>query len=307
MPSKKPIKTKDEFSVDIYQKIRSAQKEAYNDLLEFCIKIEPQNDEATYMSYGADFANSSNKVFHEIDLFKSRVSTFPLLSVILLWARNSSMDKVFGARHIMIMQELLKNKLIQYRYSGSDELVKIAEFAGLGHFPIIERIRCYKEWSIEKREDYVKFYVEFANWLSEASFGFIQKAIDPDRAITANRWLPFDLYVTIIKELADRERALAKIFYLGGARSLEEVLSLKIEDIDFKQHALYIVKEAVRYPKHLFEDLREYINDRKNGYVFIGRHGDRIDHTVPYRALKTVTSKLKLDSSFTFKDFVKNL
>lgn len=307
MPSKESNKTHRKAPLEFAQKIRTAQKEAYNSLLKCCLKIKPKNDEITYLSQGADFATCSNEVFEAIEHFKLRVSKTPLLAVILLWASHVYVDNVFGARHILMMQELLEGDLIQYRYYPKSELITLSDFSGFGHLTTIDRIRCYKDWSIDKREDHVKFYVEFANWLAEASFGFIHKANDPDRTVTANRWIPFDVYVTIIKELDQRERILAKIFYLGGARSLEEVLSVKIEDIDSKLGILNISGEAVRYPKHVFEDLREYIETRKKGYIFISRQGDRIDHTVPYRALKTVITKLKLDPSFTFKDFVKNV
>lgn len=307
MPSKNLNKTNPEAPSDIIQKIRRAQNTAYNGLMQFCLNIDPDYDEIRYLACAGDFATYSSFVFDEIELFKVRVAKTPLLAVILLWAGNIENDRIFGTRHIEIMKELIEKKLILYQDPIDAKLVTIADFSGLGHQTTIDNIRCYKEWSIDKREDFVKFYAEFANWLSEASFGFIHKAVDSDRATTANRWLPFDLYVTIIKELAERERILAKVFYLGGARSLEEVLSLKIEDIDSKQGVLRISGEAVRYPKHVFEDLKEYINTRKKGYVFVGRKGDRIDHTVPYRSLKTVIIKLKLDPSFTFKDFVKNV
>ncbi len=305
--SSRRVKEKDEEAIpDIKLKIRKAREEAFDDLLQFCMNVDPQFDKSQHLAFGFDYAKFSNDVFDEIELFRSKISKIPLLSVILLWSKDTSLDKVFGARHIMIMQELLEKELIVYRNSNG-EFVKLAEFAGMGHQITLDKIRCHKEWSIDKREDYVMFYIEFANWLSETSFGFISKANDPDRACTANRWLPYNIYVTLIKELSDRERILAKLFYLGGARSLEEVLSLKIEDIDYKNAILHISEESIRYPKHVFEDIKEYIGVRKKGYVFVGRNGDRIDHTVPYRALKTVAVKLKLDPTFTFKDFVKNV
>ncbi len=306
-PSKDAKEKGEEIPFDISLKIKEAQNEAFTNLMHFCSNIHPQYDEIMLSVGAGDFANFSNLVFDEIEQFKLRVSKIPLLSIIVLWANSSSQDRVFGARHIKIMQELLEKKLIEYRHSYDDELVLLAEFAGLGHLTTLDRIRCYKGWPINKREDYVKFYVEFANWLSEESFGYVSRAVDPDRTATANRSLPFDIYISIIMELADREKILAKIFYLGGARSLEEVLSLKIEDINSKECILRISGEAIRYPKHVFEDLREYVNARKKGYVFVSQQGDRINHTVPYRALKTVITKLKLDPSFTFKDFVTNV
>lgn len=89
MSSKDSNKKNPENSSDIIQKIKRAQNEAYNDLLKYCLNIEPQNDEITYLSYGADFATCSGNVFQEIERFKVRVSRIPLLAVILLWASIS--------------------------------------------------------------------------------------------------------------------------------------------------------------------------------------------------------------------------
>jgi integrase len=149
--------------------------------------------------------------------------------------------------------------------------------------------------------------MEFALWLSTTSFGYLPAAYDHDRIVTSRRKLEFDQYIRIIQELSDRERILSKLFYLGGSRTLEEVLSLKIEDINFKECTLRLSEEIVSYPKHVFNDLKTYIGSRKKGPVFIGRNGEKVDHTVPYRALKTVAANLNLDSAFSFKDFVSNV
>lgn len=294
-------------SKSLVENINRTKNKAYDDLLQYCLKLNTKVDEVHYMSSGADFATLSGNFFDAIHHFQSQVSTIPFLAIILLWARSLVTDKVFGSRHIIMMQDLLEKELISYRGNKRGDFITLAEFAGSGHIATIDKIRSCKEWLIDKREDYVNFYVEFANWLSEASFGLVHTAVDPDKVCTINRKLPFDIYVTIIKELSDRDRILAKLFYLGGARALEEILSLKVEDIDMKHNVMQICGDSIKYPRHVFEDIREYIGSRRYGYVFVGKHGERVDHTVPYRSLKTVVAKLKLDPSFTFKDFVINL
>lgn len=294
-------------SKSFVEKVNRTKNNAYDDLLKYCIQLNNKVDEAHYMNCGTDFAVLSGNLFDAIHQFQSQVSTIPFLAIMLLWARSSITDKVFGSRHVIMMQDLLEKDLISYRGNRRGDCITLAEFADLGHIATIDKIRSCKEWLIDKREDYVNFYVEFANWLSEASFGLVHPAVDPDRACTINRKLPFDIYITIIKEMSDRDRILAKLFYLGGARALEEILSLKVEDIDMNHNVLQICGDSIKYPRHVFEDISEYICSRRHGYVFVGKHGEKINHTVPYRALKTVATKLKLDPSFTFKDFVVNL
>lgn len=67
-----------------------------------------------------------------------------------------------------------------------------------------------------------------------------------------------------------REQILTKMFYLGGSRALEEVLSVKIEQIDFSRFLIHF-SEDISYPQHLFESIKKYIQDRKKGFVFAGK------------------------------------
>jgi integrase len=171
---------------------------------------------------------------------------------------------------------------------------------------VIERIRSYGNWSLAKREDYVLLYKTFSEWLSKETLGYVPEAKDFDRWATEKRLISFELYIEILSHLDLREQILAKIFYLGGNRLLEEVLSVKIEDVDFTKSLIHF-SEDVFYPQHLFEDIKKHIKDRKKGYIFIGKDGDRISITTPFRALKRVVSELNLNPEFTFKEFTKNV
>ena len=157
---------------------------------------------------------------------------------------------------------------------------------------MINQIRSFQHWPIDKREDYVLLYNAFSSWLAKETFGYFPEAKDLDRETTRKRRLSFDSYIEILKHLDLREQILAKIFYLGGHRNLEEVLSLKIENVDFvKQHLLFSDEE---------------VSYRKTGFVFSGKDGERISHTTPFRALKSAVVELDLDPTFTFKDFAKD-
>ena len=70
---------------------------------------------------------------------------------------------------------------------------------------------------------------------------------------------------------------------------------------------LFISWRMLLIPDHLLEDIKRYIEGRKKGFVFMGRDGERISHTTPFRALKTVAAELKLDTEFTFRELTKNV
>lgn len=288
-----------------------AEKKAYASLLQTCLIIDPKYNEIMYSNFGENFANLSQEVRDKIEEFKVQVSKVPLLALILHWASHLKQARNFDSRHIAMMNDLIDKELIVCRHPKTGKLLTLCDLvdwnvSAIGHFSSIEAIRSCKEWTFEKCEDYVSFYVNFTEWLSEATFGYVPKGCDMDRDLAHGRLLKFETYIKIVNSLSLRDRILAKICYLGGSRPLEEVLSLKIEDINFTNCSLNLSEKPTSYPEHVFEDLKEYVDSRKRGYVFINREGKQIDPTVPYRALKTVATKLGLDKSFTFKDFMKS-
>ena len=131
------------------------------------------------------------------------------------------------------------------------------------------------------------------------------QATDPDLNKTSQRKIPHSEFIAICKQLKDRERVMAELLYYGGERMLEEIAALKIEDI--KDDFIHLQNGPVKYPKHVFKNLISYLNGRKKGYVFVDKKGNKIDSSVPYRALKVAASKLGLDPAFSFTEFFKNL
>ena len=222
----------------------------------------------------------------------------------MLWSECAIDDRVLGQRNLSMMNVLLSSKLLPFRKDS--KLILVKDLEGNDHGIIIDAIRCHSQWSIEKKEDFVRFYVEFAHWLSSATRGLIPSAIDPDRHFTQKRQLPFDEYIKLLEKLPEREIILAKLFYLGGERTFEEVLSLKIENIDFQTGQINFEKHSIRYPKHVIEDIKSYVEPRKNGFVFASKNGERLNHTVPYRAVKMAAQKLDLPPTFTIKDLVRD-
>lgn len=279
---------------------------SYKQLLELCNQLKGQKDQTPLEAYSKEFSSATGQISQEIENFKAKISSIPFIAAILFWASFTEKDRVFGARYLDMMRELITVGILPYKLEAGKPLT-MQEFKFLNHIAIIDAIRCNPKWLEQKREDHVLFFIFFLNWLSDATVGYISKVQDPDRQLAARRQLPYETYIEIITSLSLREKIIAKIFYLGGNRSSDEVLSLKIEDIDYTGSKLNLSGCWVSYPKHVLEDLKNYIGKRRKGFVFVGREGEKTDPTVPYRALKTVVSKLNLDPSFTFKDFGKNL
>lgn len=301
MPPKKNVATKKS-----NPKIRQHPSQFLTKLLKFCSDLTTDSDLASLLARGSSVAELSEEVEDAKRKFQQQISDIPFMALIVSWASDVDALLAFGERHVACILDIIEHDILPYQNKKTRKLITLSELQLGDHSDIFDAIRSVNDWSFEKQEECVATYSEFANNLSELTCGLILRPYDTDRALTSQRRLPFDIYIKILKMLSERERILAKIFYLGGSRSLEEVLSLRIEDIDFANSTLNISGELISYPKHVLHDLKYFVGKRTKGYVFTGRTGDKIDPTVPYRALKLVATKLNLDSSFTFKDFVKN-
>lgn len=272
----------------------------YQRIESLCLEWDSKHSLQHLFEEGKTFAEASEEVDHTIDKFQRKMNTLSLLSVILLWAQYMGKDKALGAKRLSMLSELMEEGLFPPK-----KKMTLKEFALSGHDSVIDHIRSFSKWFLQKREDFVTFYVEFGNWLSQATYGFIPIVTDLDRQMTARRKLPFETYIDLLALLPEREHILTKLFYLGGERALEEVLNLEIKHIDFAKGHIHFPGYFVRYPMHVLDDLKAYIEERKKGFVFLSKQGERINHTVPYRALKVAAQKLGLPSTFTFKDLVK--
>jgi hypothetical protein len=285
--------------------ILSGEGQSYELLLRACLSIYPRQDQKALESLSKEFFDAFSQLHKRVEQFKNEISKMPFMIMILFWADLVRKDKVFGERYLGMMQKLIEADLLPCN-ADKKKIVTLKDFSLQAPSQIIDQIRSFQEWPIDKREDYILLYKTFSLWLAKETFGYIPEAKDLDREITRKRRISFESYIEILKHLDLREQILAKIFYLGGHRNLEEVLSLKIEDIDFGEKTILFVGEAISYPRHVLQDLKTYIQARKTGYVFLGRDGERVSHTTPFRALKTAAAELGLDPRFTFKEFVRD-
>lgn len=274
--------------------------EEHQKLLARCLAF--QNSEKELSELKVDFFDFSKDLHKRMLEFTHKVRKVPFTAWIISWTEFVHYDQMFGARYVKMMNELIERNFILLA-SDKNTPILSQDLAIGSRSEVIDSIRCCLDWSISKKEEFVLFYTNFALWLSKQTFGFIPEAMDIDRNITRKRKLPFDVYIEVLNRLDLREQILAKIFYLGGRRQLEEVLSIKIEDVDFKLNCIHFPKEDVLFPKHLLLDIKQYVKNRKQGLIFIGKEGERISHTTPFRSLKTIVSDLKLDPEFTFKSF----
>ena len=270
--------------------------QAYDKLVETCLCSGSEESFAKLGCLKLELSYMFKDFRKQLEAFKEQISQIPISVFIATWADISRDDKTYGVEHMKIMCDLIEEKFLP--------LVSLKDFMKLNISSILDDIRCLEKWTISKREEVVLLYSSFLSWLAKETFGCISEPSDPDRIVSQGRQVSFKTYIDLLERLDLRERILTKIFYLGGNRGEEEVLSMKIEDIDFKKRRIPMFEE-ISYPRHLFEDIKKHIQDRKKGYLFMGKDGGRISHTTPFRALKKVVADLKLDPELTFKNLTK--
>lgn len=288
------------------KEVMDAKVDAYDNLFKICTIESSHQSEKELVSLKINFAELSKDLHGRMEDFKQKMLCLPLTVIILAWADFVRHDKVFGVRHLQMMQDLIHKKLFS-SLAPKNSSVLLKDLMIRSCSEIIDGIRSCEEWIISKREEYVLLYRSFSSWLAKETFGLISEAIDTDRNITEKRKISFEIYAEILSHLDLREQILMKIFYLGGRRNLEEVLSITIEDVDFNRNQLKFSEGIISYPQHLLYDIKRYVKDRKKGQIFIGKEGERISHTTPFRALKTVLFELKYNPEWTFKDFSQDI
>ena len=277
---------------------RIKERQAYSKLIDTCL-CSDSDEKITQLGCLQLNTSCVLKDFRkQVDAFIGEIYKLPLAVFIAMWAGDATRGTSSKAEELNMMSDLIIEKLIP--------LSSLEKLSQLDPSSIPDDIRCFDKWTLMKREDGVLLYTSFMSWLSKETFNYVPIAKDGDRIVAQYRQVPFETYVKILSRLDLREKILAKMFYLGGSRALEEVLSVKIEDIEFSKKHIQLL-ENVSYPRHLFEDIKKHIQDRKKGYVFIGKEGERISHTTSFRALKKVISELHLDPEFTFRELTKNI
>ena len=154
-----------------------------------------------FFNDGERFKNAAEQLTKDIAQFQRDIENIPIISLIILWGRAITIHDAYHAeKKIRHMIELLRSGFYIYKNNGVYCLLK--EYPA--HNLVINAIRCKMEWSIEKQEEIVKLYVEFSEWLSKNTYGYIFKAEDKDAELAIRRKLPFDRYVRLMSKLEAR-------------------------------------------------------------------------------------------------------
>lgn len=197
---------------------------------------------------------------------------------------------------------LLDYKLIPFTDKEGNR-IKIKNFDRANHIEIIDKIRSIENLSVEIKEGLVLLYLNFAAWLwNEANRPC--PVIDPDRERSKGRALSYDSFAKLLSKLDSKMRIIAKLLYFGGKRTLDDVLKVDFEDINFKQNKIIYTEAIISYPGHLFEDIKHLTHGeiKKKGHVITGRGNAPLNPSTIFRNFKEAGLDAGLGTNFTHKD-----
>ncbi len=275
-----------------------SQKDSPADVFQrFLEKLD--SDRENLLKGAEEFSEASDKIREAKEDFFLQIQSTPLVNIISVWTERYLRNNQICHSMLKSIRDLIDEKLIRIKNS-KNEYFSLGEFAGEVH-SIIDSIRCVKKWPVIRREQNVLHFLDFTDWLSKVTQGFIPRIEDPDRLRTCERSLAFGSFIDLLSHLENRYQLIADLLFFGGDRTLEEIVKLHIEDIDFERRLVKYPSEEVLYPQHIIDDLMIQINARLTGLVFLGRQNRPLNASSVFRNIKDAALRAGLGELFSPK------
>jgi len=274
--------------------------DSFEYFLNYCkSKLPSQN-----LEHACDtFSKEKERLDEQMNKSIMTFSKEPLLAALLVWIK----DIVQDSSQRLLAKILLENDLIGIQ-NESGQVWTLADAKNFDHPNVIEAIRCRRDWAFSLRENLVKCYLDFINWLAKATYGYIPGLEDPDLLRVQGRSLSYSIFIEFLSKLKEGDQLIAKLLYFGGSRTLDDVLTLSLEDVDFKNRIITYGMQPLEYPLHVFSDIKELSQGRKKGKVFFGRRGKStaLNPATIFRNFKEAAKEVGLGSEFTPKVLTTN-
>lgn len=253
---------------------------AINQFLE-SILIERHTNKSLLNEYER-FIEEQTKFRYYTKEYLKNIIDEPILVVFIAWIKENFRNESLIANAKAIFQ----CNLISFTSDNNSFLKKIQDLSTESIISDLEKIREATELSLEERENFVKTAIDFFHWLGREIFRPDLRIEDPDRARVKGRMIDYEAYLRLIAKLDDRTRLVVKLLYFGGSRILEEVINLEIRDVNFKSRTIKFDMLSINYPNHVFQDIKNLIQGRKTGRIFVGRQDSPMNPATIFRKLK---------------------
>ncbi|MBS0585740.1 MAG: tyrosine-type recombinase/integrase [Verrucomicrobia bacterium] len=232
----------------------------------------------TPQRYARTMHQAKDRLVQAIESFQQELSKIPIGAEIEAWLQNLDLPKEMIVEYEMYMLRLVDLGLLRL-VNPSGELRMLSELTPNEHQAIIEEIRCSPKLTTSEKEKMVETYILFSQQLSRDTCRLIIQGEDPDFQRTIKKVVNYKEFIKFIQELQERDALMAKLLYFG-APTMDEVLNLRVNQVDVKKGMVRFNKFSVRYPKHVMLELKGYLAKKdKAELIFVNLRGEMVERT----------------------------
>lgn len=235
-----------------------------------------------------------------IEAFRLKLSEIPLGAEIANWLERLDLPKEYISRYMESMLNLIDLKLLSLS-NRQGQLRTLNDISPNDHRDTIEEIRCSSRLSIPEKEKAVEAYILFSQHLSRTTCGLIMQGEDPDFQRTIKKVVWYKDFIKFVQLLPERDALIAKLLYFG-APTMDEVLSLRVDQVDSRKGLVKFKKFSVKYPKHVMLELKGSLTQKKkDDLIFTNLHGQQVERTHLNNCFNRAARKLDGNTRITPK------
>lgn len=245
---------------------------------EYLKRIDKNTPSSTLQQYEKIMVQGKKQFEEAIEAFRFTLSEIPLGAEITNWLERLDLPKEYISKYTESTLNLIDLKLLSLT-NRKGQLRTLNDVSPNDHRDTIEEIRCSSKLSTPEKEKAVEAYILFSQHLSRATCGLIMQGEDPDFQRTIKKVVWYKDFIKFVQLLPERDALIAKLLYFG-APTMDEVLSLRVDQIDSRKGLVKFKKFSVKYPKHVMLELKNSLGQKKKeGLIFTNLHGQQVERT----------------------------
>ncbi len=267
---------------------------------EYVKRTDKNASSSTPQQYEKIMMQGKKQLEGAIEDFRLKLSEIPLGAEIANWLERLDLPKEYVSRYTESMLHIIDLKLLSLT-NKQGQLRTLNDISPNDHRDTIEEIRCSSKLSTPDKEKAVEAYIIFSQHLSRATCGLIMQGEDPDFQRTIKKVVWYKDFIKFVQLLPERDALIAKLLYFG-APTMDEVLSLKVDQIDSRKGLVKFKKFSVKYPKHVMLELKSSLTQKKKeDLIFTNLHGQQVERTHLNNCFNRAARKLDGNTRITPK------
>jgi len=267
---------------------------------EYLKRTDKNAPSSTPQQYEKIMMQGKKQLEGAIEDFRLKLSEIPLGAEIANWLERLDLPKEYVSRYTESMLHLIDLKLLSLT-NKQGQLRTLNDISPNDHRDTIEEIRCSSKLSTPDKEKAVEAYILFSQHLSRTTCGLIMQGEDPDFQRTIKKVVWYKDFIQFVQLLPERDALIAKLLYFG-APTMDEVLSLRVDQIDSRKGLVKFKKFSVKYPKHVMLELKSSLTEKKKeDLIFTNLHGQQVERTHLNNCFNRAARKLDGNTRITPK------